>query len=100
MTGGGATSCPVPTPVTVPTTDPGTPMATATIVVLGVVGIGATLALLATLVLATREVRATADRLAAVRDRVEPMADGIGRDARRGQARLEALRAERQADGR
>lgn len=63
-------------------------MATTTTVVLVVLGLAATVGLLVTLVVATREVRATVDRLTAVRDRVGPAAQGISDETARVQRRL------------
>lgn len=71
-----------------------------TLAVVGLVVLGVTLALLLVLVRATRELRGTADRISAARDRLEPVADGVRTDAEAARRRLEQLRADGAPDAR
>lgn len=67
---------------------------TTTLVVVLVLGTVAALALLAwTLVVATDRLRATVDRLLALRDAVEPQVEELRTEAARAQAHAERIRA-------
>ena len=72
-------------------------MDTTALALVGAVVLLVTVVLLWVLQRATRELRATSDRIGAARDRLEPVADGVRVDAEAARRRLEGLRDDRPA---